>query len=108
MRIDPWDGVGSLSQSLGPDSGSVVALACHPSRPLVSVSLANGSIELWDYQGVCMGQGGGGRLSLGSGAGVDPGLTAGGDAYPGAPGAASPPGSPSKARGTGKGGKEEK
>ena len=63
--MDPWDGLGSLTQPLG-DAGPVLALACHPSRPVVAACLANGTIELWDYKGVGCDTDGPGRFSMGT------------------------------------------
>ncbi|CAN0566501.1 unnamed protein product, partial [Ectocarpus sp. 12 AP-2014] len=48
VRVDPWDGLGSLSQPL-PDSGPVLTVACHPSRTIVAACLSDGTICLWDY-----------------------------------------------------------
>ncbi|CAM9250646.1 unnamed protein product [Scytosiphon promiscuus] len=115
VRVDPWDQLGSLSHPLG-DAGRVVALACHPSRPIVAACLSDGTIGLWDYQGVG-GRPGSGRYSgsgsgsgLGEGGGGGDGFMGGG-AGGGAPGAgmASPTLSPPKGiRGSSKAGKDEK
>lgn len=100
--MDPWDSLGSLSQPLG-DAGSVMALACHPSRPVVAACLSNGTIGLWDYQGAD------GAGSGGGGGGGDPGLMGSGDGYVGGgPGGGSAPSSPVRSRGGGKAGKDEK
>lgn len=106
--MDPWENIGSISQPLG-DAGPVLALACHPSRPVVAASLSNGTVELWDYQGA---DGAGGRFSAGSAgrksSGSGDGMMGGGDGYLSAVGLGSPPSSPSRSRGLAKGGKDER
>lgn len=111
--MDPWDGLGSLSHPLG-DAGPVVALACHPSRPIVAACLSDGTIGLWDYQGVD-GRPGSGRFSGGGGGSLVGESGLGGEGYMGgaggAPGSgmASPTLSPPKGlRGSSKAGKDEK
>lgn len=98
VKVDPWDELGSLTHTLG-DAGPVMALACHPSRPLVTACLSDGTVGLWDYQAV--GEGGGG--------GSDGGMMGGGDGYLGATGGVgSPPASPPRGRGSGKSSRDEK
>lgn len=110
IKIDPWDGLGSLTHSLG-DAGPATAVACHPTQPLITACLSDGTVGLWDYQAASRGSTTGGE----SGGGVGDGSVAGGgDGYLGAPGGgggaggASPPSSPPRGRGSGKGGKDEK
>ncbi|CAM9458952.1 unnamed protein product, partial [Pylaiella littoralis] len=110
VRVDPWDGLGSLSHPLG-DSGPVVALACHPSRPIVAACLSDHTIVLWDYQGV-YGQDTT-RFSAGSGGGG--GEVAGGEGFMGGGGGGggsgmgSPTFSPPRGgRGSSKAGRDEK
>lgn len=119
MRVDPWDGLGSLSQPLG-DGGPVVALACHPSRPIVAASLSDGSISLWDYDSAdgrgsarFSGGSGGGGSGWGAGSAGGGNVAGSGDGYMGgALGAGmgsptlSPP--PKGVRGSSKAGRDEK
>ena len=119
VRVDPWDGLGSLSQPLG-DGGPVVALACHPSRPIVAACLSDGTISLWDYDsadgrgsGRFSGGSGGGGSGWGVGGGGGGDVAGSGDGYMGsAPGAGmgsptlSPP--PKGVRGSSKAGRDEK
>ena len=117
--MDPWDSLGSLSHSLG-DAGPVVAVACHPTRPIVAACLSDGTIRLWDYQGTA---GSGGRFSGGDGSGGgggsgsggwggangdSSGVLGGGESFASVPGGGSPPPSPPRGRGSSKTGKEEK
>lgn len=116
--MDPWDSLGSLSHSLG-DAGPVVAVACHPTRPVVAACLSDGTIRLWDYQGA---DGSGSRFSVGSGSGGggggggggwgangdSSGMLGGGDSFLSAPGGGSAPPSPQRGRGSSRTGKEEK
>lgn len=106
--------MGSLSHPLG-DAGPVLAVACHPSRTVVAGCLSNGTIGLWDYQGVggrggrsSGGGGGGGGGIGGSGSGDTSGMMGGGDGYLGTSGVGSPLSSPGRGRGSGKGGKDDK
>lgn len=85
----------------------MVALACHPSRPIVAACLSDGTICLWNYHGAD-GRGSG-RFSGGSGGGDMAG--SGGGYMGGVPGAGmgSPTLSPPKGvRGASKAGKDEK
>lgn len=109
VRVDPWDGLGSLSHPLG-DGGAVVALACHPYRPIVAACLSDRTIVLWDYQGV-YGQDTT-RFSVGS-AGGGGGEVAGGEGFMGGAGGGSGMGSPTFSppkgvRGSSKAGRDEK
>lgn len=106
VRVDPWDGLGSLSQPLS-DAGPVLALACHPSRPIVAACLSDATICLWDYDSAD-GRGSG-RFSGGGGGeagGSDSFLGVGGaGAGMGSPPALSPP---KGVRGPTKAGKDDK
>ncbi len=115
--MDPWDGLGSLSHPLG-DGGPVIALACHPSRPIVAACLSDGTICLWDYQGADGQQVTSGRFSGsgggGGGAGGGGEAAGGGDGFMGGGGVTAGMGSPPTVsppkgvRGSSKAGKDEK
>ncbi|CAM9374312.1 unnamed protein product, partial [Ectocarpus sp. 12 AP-2014] len=108
VRVDPWDGLGSLSQPL-PDSGPVLTVACHPSRTIVAACLSDGTICLWDYDSAD-GRGSG-RFSGGGGGGVG-GEATGGDSFGGGggngAGMGSPPSPARGVRGSTKAGKDDK
>lgn len=98
----------------------MVALACHPSRPIVAACLSDGTVSLWNYDsadgrgsGRFSGGGGGGGSGWGAGGAGGGDMAGSGDVYMGgAPGAGmgsptlSPP--PKGVRGSSKAGRDEK